>query len=135
MQAAFLKVKLNHLTNWNNTRISIAMKYVMLLENVGDIILPYTQKHCIHVFHLFVVRTKSRDRLRLFLQENGIETSIHYPIPPYRQNAYKHLGLNTGTYPIADELADTMLSLPMHPGMIDDDVDYICNVIKSFFES
>ena len=134
IQAAFLKVKLNHLTNWNNSRISIALKYFNLLKNVGDIILPFTQEHCIHVFHLFVVRTKSRDRLRLFLQENGIETMIHYPIPPYRQNAYKHLGLNAGIYPIADELADTMLSLPMHPGMTDDDVEYISNVIKSFFE-
>lgn len=133
LQAAFLSVKLDHLNTWNSQRQEIAKRYLDLLNNVGDLILPYTHPNSTHVYHLFIIRTKRRDELQTYLRENGIDTMIHYPIPPYRQKAYEHLGLRKGTFPRADELADTMLSLPLFPGMAEEDIAYVCATINSYF--
>ena len=89
-------------------------------------------KNAKSVFHIFNIRTSKRNRLKEFLAQNGIETLIHYPIPPHLQNCFKHLNFKEGSFPIAEQLANTSLSLPIWPGIKTEDVIYICEKIKRF---
>ena len=116
MQAAFLSVKLKHLESWIVLRQAIAHQYLDGLQ-VGDLILPVTEAGATHVYHLFVIQTNHRDALAKFLTENGIGTLIHYPIPPHLQRCYADLGHIRGDFPISEDLANTVLSLPIWPGM------------------
>jgi dTDP-4-amino-4,6-dideoxygalactose transaminase len=131
-QAAFLNVKLQYLQEWTTQRQEIAKWYFEGLSGTQDIILPCTANFATHVYHLFVVRSKSRNRLQQFLSENGIGTLIHYPVPPHLQDAYIDLGFRKGDFPIAEEIANTCLSLPMWPGMTKEMVDVVVDAIKSF---
>ena len=133
-QAAFLSVKLKHLHHWTAQRQEIANWYKEGLLGLDDIILPQTAEHATHVYHLFVIRTKQRDALQAQLTANGIGTLIHYPVPPHLQEAYKHLGLKKGDFPIAEEIADTCLSLPLWPGMTKGDVEIVCREIRNFYK-
>lgn len=133
LQASFLSVKLKHLMNFTKDRVQIAQWYNSVLQGVGDLILPKVHPGASHVYHLYVIRTKYRDALQKHLNENGIGTLIHYPIPPYLQQAYAHLGYVKGDFPIAEELADTSLSIPMWPGMTSDEVNAVGMAIRSFF--
>ena len=117
LQAAFLRVKLNYLQDWTNQRKEIAQWYKEYLQNRNDLALPYVHENADHVYHLFVVRTANREQLQEELTEKGIQTMIHYPVPPHLQKAYKHLGYKEGDFPIAEEIARTCLSLPIWPGM------------------
>jgi len=133
MQAAFLRVKLPHLDEWTAQRQAIASAYLEGLQGVGDLILPSTHSDSTHVYHLFVVRTKHRDELAKYLNDRGIGTLIHYPIPPHLQECYKDLGYNRGDFPIAEEIADTALSLPMWPGMSAVEIDFVLRKVADFF--
>lgn len=133
LQASFLSVKLKHLMNFTQQRVTVAQWYNDNLQGVGDLILPKVHADATHVYHLYVIRTKFRDELQKHLNENGIGTLIHYPIPPYLQQAYAHLGHAKGDFPIAETLADTSLSIPMWPGMTSDDVNTVGAAIRSFF--
>ena len=133
MQAAFLRVKLPHLDEWTAQRQAIASAYREGLNGAGDLVLPLTHVDSSHVYHLFVVRTKQRDALAQHLNGNGIGTLIHYPVPPHLQECYKDLGYERGDFPIAEEIADTALSLPIWPGMGDEQVRHITEAIRSFF--
>jgi dTDP-4-amino-4,6-dideoxygalactose transaminase len=135
LQAAVLSVKLPKLMDWTDERITAAAHFNKNLQNVGDIILPETAAGASHVYHLYVIRTKKRDELQAFLTENGIGTLIHYPVPPHLQKAYEHFGFQKGAFPIAEELAETCLSLPMYPGLTEMQVTQICNTIKKFFDA
>ncbi len=117
LQAAFLRVKLNYLEEWTKKRKEIAKWYDELLCESKDLILPFTHKKADHVYHLYVVRTNKRDKLQKQLAYKGIQTMIHYPVPPHLQLAYKHLGYKEKDFPIAEEIAKTCLSLPIWPGM------------------
>ena len=130
LQAALLSVKLKYLKDWTAQRQQIASWYDEALQGVGDLILPTVAKGATHVYHLYVVRTKKREALQNYLNENGINTLIHYPIPSHLQDAYKHLGYTKGDFPITEELAETTLSLPLWPGMTNEDITYITNHIK-----
>lgn len=132
-QAAILSVKLPHLTGWTAQRQTIAGWYNKHLATVKGIILPSVAQHASHVYHLYVIRTQKRDELQRHLAENGIGTLIHYPIPPHLQQAYTSLDYKKGDFPIAEELAETSLSLPLWPGMSKEQVLYIAKVIKGFF--
>ncbi|MFL5742350.1 MAG: DegT/DnrJ/EryC1/StrS family aminotransferase [Flavisolibacter sp.] len=133
-QAAFLSVKLKHLSGWTEQRKKIAAYYDESLKNTGGLVLPKTAKSCTHVYHLYVVRTKKRDELQQFLQQHGVGTLIHYPVPPHLQQAYQDLGLKKGDYPIAEEIADTCLSIPLWPGMKEEEMAYVATTIKKFFQ-
>lgn len=133
MQAAFLSVKLKHLEAWTASRQAIADQYLEGLQGVGELILPVTQPNATHVYHLFVIRTNYRDDLAKYLNENGIGTLIHYPIPPHLQRCYTNLGHKKGDFPIAEELANTVLSLPIWPGMGQKQIDLVVDVISDFF--
>jgi dTDP-4-amino-4,6-dideoxygalactose transaminase len=131
-QAAMLSVKLKYLNNWTEQRIQIANWYNAALAGIEQIILPKTASNATHVYHLYVIRTNKRDELQKHLSESDVGTLIHYPIPPHLQQAYSHLGHFQGEFPLAEEIADTCLSLPIWPGMKIEDVKYISDAISKF---
>jgi dTDP-4-amino-4,6-dideoxygalactose transaminase len=116
LQAAFLRVKLNYLQEWTDQRKEIASWYNDILKKTNWI-LPEIHIDADHVYHLYVIRTSNRDAVADTLKAKGIQTMIHYPVPPHLQKAYKHLGYKKGDFPIAEEIANTCLSLPIWPGM------------------
>ena len=134
MQAAFLSVKLKSLNSWNALRKSAAALYLENLKEINGLVLPKTHPKASHVYHLFVVRTAKRDALQAHLKTDGVDTLIHYPIPPHLQQAYEHLRYAEGDFPIAEELARTCLSLPMFPGITKSQINHVSNSIKKFFE-
>lgn len=131
MQAAFLSAKLPHLARMNAERRRIASKYIEGINN-SEIILPYVPDYAIPVWHIFGIRCKRRDELEKYLNEAGIGTNKHYPIAIHLQECYKGLGLKEGDYPIAEEISETELSLPMFYGMTDEEIDYVINNINNF---
>jgi dTDP-4-amino-4,6-dideoxygalactose transaminase len=134
LQAAFLSVKLKYIEQWTNERREIASWYNELLSDVEDLVLPQCHTLSDHVYHLYVVRTQKRSELQEKLLQNGVQTMIHYPVPPHLQKAYDYLGHKLGDFPIAEEIANTCLSLPIWPGMKKSDVELISNNIRSFFK-
>lgn len=132
-QAAFLSVKLKFLHDWTKQRQQIGVWYNEALQDIKGIILPKTAINATHVFHLYVIRTERRDELQTYLNHKGIGTLIHYPIPPHLQDAYAHLGHKKGDFPIAEDIANTCLSLPMWPGISLNEVAYIASMINTFF--
>jgi len=132
LQAALLSIKLAHLYEWNQQRRDLANQYITRLKDVGDIQIPFVPKEAFAVYHLFVIRTSQRDKLKEYLDSSGIETMIHYPIPPHLQKAYASLKLKR-ELPLTERIATTVLSLPLWPGLQTIQVDYICERIKTFF--
>lgn len=130
IQAAFLREKLKVLDSWNFERRRVASKYTSLLSNCGNIMLPMIPEYAEPVWHLYVIRSKQRDALKAFLDQQGVMTVIHYPIPPHRQACYD--GYENYILPLADILATEVLSLPMSPQIRDDEIEHICSAIKSF---
>jgi dTDP-4-amino-4,6-dideoxygalactose transaminase len=114
IQAAVLRVKLEKLDEWNARRSAIAALYSDALGDT-DLILPRVPEWAEPAWHLYVVQSDNRDRLAARLASAGVSTLIHYPIAPHRQKAYAYLGLSKGSFPIAEKLADTVLSLPIGP--------------------
>jgi dTDP-4-amino-4,6-dideoxygalactose transaminase len=133
LQAAFLSVKLAHLKGWTAERQQIAAWYDTALKGIGDIVTPSIAEGATHVYHLYVIRSEQRDALQQHLQQSGIGTLIHYPIPPHLQEAYSYLGYQKGHFPIAEKMAATCLSLPMFPGLQQQQVAHIAATIQSFF--
>lgn len=133
LQAAILSVKLKHLQEWTFQRQEIATYYSESLSDCGNLILPKTHPDATHVYHLYVVRCSRRDKLQTFLKKKGIGTLIHYPIPPHLQEAYQSLGFKKGDFPIAEELAQTSLSLPIWPGMTRPQLDFVVQQVRKFF--
>ncbi len=115
LQAALLRVKLRHLDEWNARRRKVADEYLTSLKGIAGLALPNPPMSGQPVWHLFVVRSRNREQLRQSLENSGIETLIHYPVPPHRSPAYQDFAMNAGLFPIAEELAQTVLSLPMGP--------------------
>ena len=115
LHAALLRVKLSKLDEWNERRKNVAHKYIHELHNSKDIILPYIPEWAEPVWHLFVVRHPERDELHDNLNNAGIGTLIHYPIPPHLSNAYADMGFKVGDFPITEQIAKSVLSLPMGP--------------------
>ena len=133
LQASILNVKLDYIEHWTRQRIEIANLYTQRLTNLVET--PFVNSNCTHVYHLYVIKTDKRDELKEFLQQKGIGTAIHYPIPPHLQKAYSHLNFKKGDFPIAEKLANQSLSLPIYPGLSNDQVNYICDSIIEFFKS
>jgi len=132
MQAAFLRVKLPHLDKWNADRKRIAEKYLKGITNpLIKLPLASTDEYE-HIYHVFVIRCDKRDELEKYLNDKCIGTVKHYPIPMHLQEAYKELGLKQGDLPIAEEISNTVLSMPMYYGMTDEEVEYVISVINIF---
>ena len=130
-QAAFLRIKLINLNKWNEARREIAKKYLAGINN-PEIIKPIEADYAKHVWHLFVVRTDRRDEFQQYLNENGIGTTIHYPIPMHLQGAYEELKIDKGSLPLAEKIANEVLSLPMWYGMKDEEVNYIIDIVNNW---
>ena len=130
VQAAILTVKLRHLPEWNGRRSRIAKRYSNGLVSSG-IILPKVADWATPVWHLYCIRHPKRDQLRELLAAAGVETLVHYPIPPHLQVAYKQLGYQVGDFPIAEALAETSISLPIGPAMTDDQVEHVIETVKA----
>lgn len=135
MQAAFLSIKLKYIQSWIEDRQQIAQAYHQGLQNAGDCILPVTDPNCTHVYHIYCIRTNKRDALQKYLTDHGIHTLIHYPLPPHLQKAYASAGWKKGNFPLAEEIADTCISLPIYPGLTQDTIQYICDHIQQFYRN
>jgi dTDP-4-amino-4,6-dideoxygalactose transaminase len=131
VQAAVLQVGITHLEEGNNYRYNIAQKYLQGIK-CSYVELPKCKQDSTHVFHVFALLCKNRDALQKHLQENGIDTLVHYPIPPHMQECYKHLGFKEGDFPISERYAKEELSLPIYAGMPDEEVDYVISVVNNF---
>ncbi len=133
LQAAFLRVKLPHLAAWNARRAALAARYRQALAGVGDLVLPFVPAGHAPVWHLYVVRTARRAALQAFLTARGIGTQIHYPTPPHLTPAYAGAGWKRGDFPLAEKLADEVLSLPIGPHHTAEQIDRVCAAIREFF--
>lgn len=131
LQAAFLAAKLPHLNKVNLERRKIAQKYLNGINN-PEIILPFVPEYAEPVWHIFGVRCDRRDELEKFLNDVGISTNKHYPIPMHLQGCYADLGFKKGDYPIAEEISETELSIPMYYGMTDEEVQYVIDRMNEF---
>lgn len=131
MQAAFLAAKLPHLDRMNENRRATAQKYLEGIRNPA-VILPYVPENVCPVWHIFAIRCNRRTELEKYLNENGIGTNKHYPIPMHLQECYKDLGFHKGDFPIAEEISETELSIPMYYGMTDDEVQYVIDKVNQF---
>jgi dTDP-4-amino-4,6-dideoxygalactose transaminase len=125
LQAAFLRVKLQHLDRWNERRRERAHEYLAGLKDCPDLILPFVPDWGEPVWHQFVVRHPAREALRENLARAGIGSLIHYPIPPHLSEAYADMGHKPGAFPRAEELARTVLSLPMGPHLSREQAAYV----------
>ncbi len=132
LQAAFLRIKLRYLDEWNGRRKKLATQYLSLLKDVPEITLPKVHSLVDPVWHLFVIRHPERERLQTFLREEGIGTLIHYPVPPEKSNAYKKATFRSASVQIAEELAATVLSLPISPHHSEGEVEKVCDAIRAF---
>ncbi|MEK6752824.1 MAG: DegT/DnrJ/EryC1/StrS family aminotransferase [Chloroflexota bacterium] len=135
LQAAFLQVKLKYLNEWNLRRKIIAREYLTNLSDLPDLILPHVPDLVDPAWHLFVIRHSQRDGLQKCLNESGIGTLIHYPIPPHLSDAYRDAEYKKGDFPIAENSAQTVLSLPMGPHMALDDAIQVISAIRAFHEN
>ncbi|MFQ5957341.1 MAG: DegT/DnrJ/EryC1/StrS family aminotransferase, partial [Candidatus Brocadiales bacterium] len=130
LQAAVLSVKLKYLDEWNEKRRQHAQCYDRLLSPVKDVIAPKIPDKVKPVYHLYVIKVRDRDLLRKKLKEENIETGIHYPVPLHLQPAFTYLGLGKGSFPIAEEAASTVLSLPLYPEMTQEQIETVVEAIK-----
>jgi dTDP-4-amino-4,6-dideoxygalactose transaminase len=134
LQAAVLSVRLRQLAAWNEARNRHAERYRRLLTGVGDITFQDQAPGSNHVYHLFVVETGRRDELREHLDDAGVQTGVHYPVPIHLQRAYEDLGHKPGDFPNAERLAARMLSLPMFPELRPEQLAYVADQIRRFFD-
>ncbi|MEJ2637190.1 MAG: DegT/DnrJ/EryC1/StrS family aminotransferase, partial [Calditrichia bacterium] len=133
MQAAILRIKLKHLDEWNRTRREIASYYSEGLKGHG-ITTPFVADYAEHIYHQYTIQTENRDGLQNFLNERKIPNAIHYPIPLHIQPAFKELsGYQEGSFPVAEKIAGRVISLPMHPDLNREEMDYIIESILAFY--
>ncbi|MGB2804358.1 MAG: DegT/DnrJ/EryC1/StrS family aminotransferase [Candidatus Zixiibacteriota bacterium] len=132
IQGAVLSVKLKHLDKWNDGRRKNADLYRKYLEGSG-VGVPEEMPYAKHVYHVFCVRVKDREKLIDFLKEKGIFTNIHYPIPIHLQKAYQFLGYKKGDFPVTEGCMDEILSLPMFAELTEEEIKYTADCIREFY--
>lgn len=132
IQAGILHTKLRHLPEWNEKRRKLAARYCELLADEEHIRLPHEPAWSKAVYHLFVIQVPDRDGLIKYLAQEGIGSGIHYPVPLPQQRAYASLSLRPGLYPLAEEAARHIVSLPMFPGMTEEQQDRVCAAVRQY---
>jgi dTDP-4-amino-4,6-dideoxygalactose transaminase len=135
LQAAILEVKLRHLETWTAERREAAKRYTEMLAGTAGVILPAVRHEGGHVFHLYVIRVKDRDGLRKRMTERDIQSGIHYPTPLHLLKAYEHHGLKKGGFPIAEKLAEEIVSLPIFPEITEAQQARVVEVVKEHARS
>jgi len=133
LQAAFLRVKLKHLNEWNSRRSVLAEVYLAALQGL-PLLLPEVPQRMEPVWHVFAVRVKNREKFQKYLRERGIGTLIHYPIPPHLQPAYQELGYSEGSFPISERIHQEIISLPISPHHSTENIEQVCDIVTAFFE-
>jgi dTDP-4-amino-4,6-dideoxygalactose transaminase len=149
IQCGILRIKLKHLSDWNEKRRHNASLYTQQLNTAAlqhrstaalkaqpatrNIIIPFEPSWTKAVYHLYIIRTQKRDELQKYLSENGISTGLHYPIPLHLQNAYKRFDFMNGNYPVTEKVSNEILSLPMFPQLTAEQIEYVTSKIKSFY--
>jgi dTDP-4-amino-4,6-dideoxygalactose transaminase len=133
LQARLLLLKLARLDQQNRRRRDLARLYRERLAGIGDLVLPLDPGGEGHVYHLFVVRTGRRDALRAHLAQLGIKASVHYPIPPHLQELEVDLGYRAGDFPVSEECARSVLSLPVSPELEEAEIELVCTGVRDFF--
>jgi dTDP-4-amino-4,6-dideoxygalactose transaminase len=131
-QAAVLRVKLTRLEDWNQRRRQVAAFYTESLQDIEGLVLPVAPEWADPVWHLFVVRHAQRDRLQKHLADAGVGTLIHYPLPPHLQAAYSEMNYAAGTFPLAEQMAREVLSLPMGPHLAAAQQQTVVDAVRSF---
>lgn len=131
VQAAFLRIKLRNADKWNADRVKTARKYLAGITN-PQVVLPAVMPGNTHVFHIFSIRCNRRDELEKYLNDRGIGTNKHYPIPMHMQGAYENLHIAEGTLPLAEEISRTQLSLPLSYGMTEEEIQYVIDAVNEF---
>jgi dTDP-4-amino-4,6-dideoxygalactose transaminase len=134
MQGAVLSVKLRYLPSFNEARRENAALYSELLGDLAVIVLPLEMEYACHVYHLYVIRVGKRDALMKALTEQGIGCGIHYPVPVHLQEAYRFLGYGQGNFPVAEACAGEIVSLPMFPELSNEQLHYVVDVLRRFYE-
>ena len=134
MQAALLRVKLQHIKELNQERVVLADRYTKGITN-EYIVKPEIRNGANSIFHQYVIRCKDRSNLQKYLEEQGIQTQIHYPVPPHLAECYERLGHKRGDYPITEQYANEVLSLPIYTGMTWEEQDYVIEKLNTFKNS
>lgn len=133
LQAAILRVKLKYLDEWNKKRRYFADLYNKRLKTIREIELPRESTGNYHIYHLYVIRTKGREKLQRYLKAKDVQTLIHYPLPIYQQEAYRELKFKKNTCPIAESYSEQIFSLPLYPQLKEKEAEKICYFIHKFF--
>ena len=131
MQAALLRVKLTHLDELNQERVVLAERYTKGITNI-KLIKPIIREGANSIFHQYVICCAEREKLQKFLEEQGIQTQIHYPVPPHLAECYEYLGHKIGEYPVTEQYANEVLSLPLYTGMTLEEQDYVIEKLNQF---
>lgn len=134
IQGAVLGVKLKYLKDWTTKRRNAANKYNGLLREVKQIKIPNELPYAMHVYHLYVIQSAERDKLKEYLRANQIETGLHYPVPLHLQKCFEHLGYKKGDFPVTEKLAEECLSLPIYPDISEEQIEIVCEKIKEFYK-
>jgi len=135
LQAALLRVKLEHLESWNERRRTIASTYDLLLQDQGlPLTLPVEPGHVHHVYHQYTVQAGGRDELQAYLKKRGIASTVYYPQPLHLQKVFAHLGYKPGDFPYAEKACREVLSLPMFPELTGEEVQQTVQAVAGFFK-
>jgi len=131
LQAAFLRAKLPHLDRWNDARRKIAKTYNTLLRDIVGVVTPVEADFSHHVYHVYSILVKNRDKVVEYLKSKGVGVMVHYPLPLHLQKAYESLKYSKGDFPVAEKVSKQIISLPMHPVLTVEQVLYVTECVKN----
>ena len=130
IQAAVLSIKLRHLCAANSLRRKHASQYNQAFDGIDGVHTPFEAAYARHVYHVYAIRVQARDAVRQHLQEKGVGSAVHYPVPIHLQDACRNLGYTKGAFPIAESQADQFLSLPMFPELTEEQIEYVVSSVS-----
>jgi dTDP-4-amino-4,6-dideoxygalactose transaminase len=130
IQAAVLSIKLRHLDEANSLRRKHVLEYNQAFAGIDEVLTPFEAKYARHVYHVYAIRVQERDAVLRDLQEKGVGCAVHYPVPVHLQQACRNLGYQKGAFPIAENLADEFLSLPMFPELTEEQIEYVARCVS-----
>jgi dTDP-4-amino-4,6-dideoxygalactose transaminase len=129
IQAAVLSIKLRHLEAANRLRREHALQYNQAFAGIDEVATPFEANYARHVYHVYAIRVEERDEIRRHLAKKGIGCAVHYPIPIHLQEACRNLGHGAGAFPVAENLAEEFLSLPMFPELTEEQIEYVAHCV------
>lgn len=130
IQGAVLSIKLGHLDEANSLRRKHALEYNQAFAGIDEVLTPFEAKYARHVYHVYAIRVQERDAILRHLQEKGVGCAVHYPVPIHLQEAGSNLGYTKGAFPIAENLANEFLSLPMFPELTEEQIEYVARCVS-----